>query len=168
MDGNHPNNIDPRPKRRRDKDNPYHIFTVGADTEQPRYYLSFRDGQGRTHSMEISAELFHTFDRFELDDLSFLNEFDNHYEHSELTEASLHARASCPAFDLEESTMRQFEYEALYAAIQQLPGTQRHRLIMYYFDNMTLEEIGKAENCTHQAVRDSIKKAYANLKKYLL
>lgn len=33
MDGNHPkNNIDPRPKRRRDKDNPYEIFTVGIET----------------------------------------------------------------------------------------------------------------------------------------
>lgn len=34
MAGSHPNiNIDPRPKRRRDKDNPYEIFTVGIDTD---------------------------------------------------------------------------------------------------------------------------------------
>lgn len=168
MDGKHPNNIDPRPKRRRDKDNPYHIFSVGGHTEQPHYYLSFRDGQGKQHSMEISAELFHTFVQFELDDLSFLNEFDNHYEHSELTEASLHARAFCPMVDMEEETMQQLGYEALYAAIQKLPGTQRHRLMMYYFDNMTFEEIGKAENCSHQAVQECIRKACKNLKKYLV
>lgn len=29
MDGNHPKNINPRPKRRKDKDNPYEIFTIG-------------------------------------------------------------------------------------------------------------------------------------------
>ena len=30
---------DPRPKRRRDKDNPYTIFTQGSDDEGP-YFLS--------------------------------------------------------------------------------------------------------------------------------
>ena len=29
MDKNYPKNKDPRPKRRRDKGNPYEIFTVG-------------------------------------------------------------------------------------------------------------------------------------------
>ena len=28
MGGYHPNNIDPRPKRRQDRDNPYTIFTI--------------------------------------------------------------------------------------------------------------------------------------------
>lgn len=43
--------------------------------------------------MEIDKAVFDLLDRFELDDLSFLNEWDRHIEHSELTEAALHARA---------------------------------------------------------------------------
>lgn len=59
MAGSHPNiNIDPRPKRRRDKDNPYEIFTVGIDTDTPHYYIRFRDGVSAEHCLEISRELF--------------------------------------------------------------------------------------------------------------
>lgn len=46
MDTKYPNNIDPRPKRRKDKDNPYEIFTVGIETDNPHFYISFTDGQG--------------------------------------------------------------------------------------------------------------------------
>lgn len=81
MDGNHP-------KRRKDKYNPY---TIGT-TEDGRHWLTFSDGQGNRHHFEISAAVFALFDSFELDDLSYLNEVDRHYEQSELTEASLYDR----------------------------------------------------------------------------
>ena len=84
---------DPRPSRRKDKDNPYEIFSVGIDTDSPHFYVSFKDGQGVQICMEIDKAVFDLLDRFELDDLSFLNEWDRHIEHSELTESALHARA---------------------------------------------------------------------------
>ena len=84
---------DPCPCRRKDKDNPYEIFSVGIDTDSPHFYVSFKDGQGVQICMEIDKAVFDLLDRFELDDLSFLNEWDRHIEHSELTETALHARA---------------------------------------------------------------------------
>ena len=84
MDGHHP-------KRRKDKYNPY---TIGT-TEDGRHWLTFSDGQGNRHHFEISAAVFELLDSFELDDLSYLNEVDRHYEQSELTEASLYDRAVC-------------------------------------------------------------------------
>ena len=78
MDGNHPKNIDPCPKRRRDKDNPYDIFTMGIKTDSPRYYIRFKDGVNNEHCLEIPKELFDLMDEFERDDLSFLNEWDRH------------------------------------------------------------------------------------------
>ena len=89
---------DARPCRRKDKDNPYEIFSVGIDTDQPHFYVSFKDGQGVQICMEIDKAVFEVLDRFELDDLSFLNEWDRHIEHSELTESALHARAIPPPF----------------------------------------------------------------------
>ena len=77
-----------RPKRRKDKDNPYTL-----SKRQDKHYLSFRDGQGVLRELLINKELFELLDCFELDDLSFLNEMDRHYEHSELTEATLYDRA---------------------------------------------------------------------------
>ena len=96
MDGNHPKNVDPRPKRRKNKDNPYELFTTGLGTSQPRYYLAFMDSTGTEQCMEIDKTLFDVFDRFELDDISFMNEVDRHYEQSEQTEQSLNRRAAQP------------------------------------------------------------------------
>lgn len=45
---------DPRPCRRKDKDNPYEIFSVGIDTDNPHFYVSFKDGQGVQICMEIT------------------------------------------------------------------------------------------------------------------
>ena len=68
-----------RPKRRKDKDNPYTL-----SQKEDKLFLSFRDGQGVFREIEIDTAVFNAFDRFELDDLSILNEWDRHYEHSEL------------------------------------------------------------------------------------
>ena len=103
MDGKHPKNIDSRPKRRRDKDNPYELFTTGLGTDQPRYYLAFVDSSGTEQCMEIDKALFDVFDRFELEDISFMNEVDRHYEQSEQTEQSLNRRAAQPQESVEEA-----------------------------------------------------------------
>lgn len=167
MDGHHPNNIDPRPKRRRDKNNPYELFTVGIHTETPHYYMRFRDSLSVEHCMEIDRELFMAFDRFELDDLSYFNEVDNHYEQSELTEASLNARAITQPEGVEEKVLRYIQNEALYRAIARLPELQRRRVVLYYFGEFTYEQIAGMENCTKVAVKHSVDKALAALKKFL-
>ena len=167
MDGIHPTNIDPQPKRRKDKGNPYQIFTVGIHTAHPRYYLSFTNGEGTEQCMEISKTLFDTFDRFELDDLSFLNEVDKHYEHSELTDASLNARAAKAPEPVEEIAMQHLQNERLHKAISALPEKQRHRLVLYYFGGLTYEQIAEMEGCTIMPIKRSIDAAIKNLKKFL-
>ena len=86
MDGNHP-------KRRKDKDNPYTIYTA----ENGQMYVSFKDGQGVLHNLKIDKSLYGLLDQFELEDKSYLNFFDRHIEHSELTEASLNERVMSKA-----------------------------------------------------------------------
>ena len=52
------------PKRRKAKDNPC------------RYFLSFKDGKGELQEFEITKTLYDIFNRFELDDLVYLNVWD--------------------------------------------------------------------------------------------
>ena len=52
------------------------------------------DGSKVKRWMEIDKTLFDAFNEFELDDLSFFNEVDRHYEKSEVTEATLNRRAA--------------------------------------------------------------------------
>ena len=167
MDGKHPKNADPRPKRRRDKDNPYELFTTGLGTSQPRYYLAFVDSAGIGQCMEIDKALFDVFDRFELDDISFMNEVDRHYEQSEQTEQSLNRRIAQPQKSVEEAVFQRAEVETLRQAIAKLPEKQRSRLVLYYFGDFTYEQIAEMEGCAFQVVAKSIKAAEKNLKKFL-
>ena len=155
MDGNHP-------KRRKDKYDPYTIST----TEDGRYWLTFSDGQGNRHHFEISAAVFTLFDSFELDDLSYLNEVDRHYEQSELTEASLYDRAVHRPATVEESALQSMEYAQLHRAISELPEIQKRRLILYYFQGLTYEQIAEMEGCTKRAVKFSVDIAVEKLKKF--
>ena len=166
MDGNHPKNADPRPKRRRDKDNPYRIFTTDGNTANPHYYLAFTDGSGAEQCIEIDKILFDVFDRFELDDISFMNEVDRHYEQSEQTEQSLNRRAAQPQKSVEEAVFQRVEVEALRQAITKLPEKQRSRLVLYYFGDFTYEQIAEMEGCSKRAVKFSVDIALKNLRKF--
>ncbi len=167
MGSNHPNNTDPRPKRRKHKDNPYEIFTTGLGTAQPHYFLAFVDSTGVEQCMEIDKVLFDTFNRFELDDLSFMNKVDRHYERSEQTEASLNRRATKPQESVEETVFRQVEIETLYQAITKLTEKQRSRLTRYYFADFTYKQIAEMEGCTISSIKQSIDAAIEKLKKIL-
>ena len=166
MGGNHPKNIDTRPKRRKDKDNPYELFTTGLGTAQPHYFLSFVDRTGAEQCVEIDKALFDVFDRFELDDISFMNEVDRHYERSEQTEQSLNRRTVQQQKSVEETVFQRVEVETLRQAIAKLPEKQRSRLVLYYFGGFTYEQIAKMEGCTKRAVKFSVDIALKNLKNY--
>ena len=167
MAEHHPSYFDPRPKRRKDKDNPYMIFTRGIHTNHPQYYLFFEDVTGTPHCMEISKDLFDSLDRFELEDLSFLNEVDRHYEQSEQTELSLNMRALKKKDSVEEEVQQRMEIQALHDAISNLPEIQRRRLVMYYFGEFTYEQIAEMDGCTKRAVKFSVDLAIKKLKKIL-
>jgi len=149
------------PKRRKSKDNPYTIVKNG-DT----YTISFEDGQGMQHHFEIDKSLYDVFDRFELDDISILNEFDRHTEHSELTDETLNARAWDKPASVEESVCVKIRNEELHNAITKLPEVQKRRLILYYFAGLTYEQIAEVENCSHPAIIKSINVALKNLKNF--
>lgn len=165
MDGNHPGNADPRPKRRREPDNPYEIFTVGIGTDAPRYYLRFREGSAAGYCLEIDRALFEALNRFELEDISHLNEVDNHYETRNLPGEALTARAVNQPETPEETALRHLEMEQLYEAMKRLPAAQYRRLVLYYFKDLTYEQIAEMEGCTKVAVKAAIDRALAALKK---
>lgn len=100
-----------RPKRRKDKYNPYTIYKVNGVP-----YISFRDGQRIQHILELTPALFETFDQFKLEDLSYLNKVDRHQEFFDCPEEVLLERAAVPQELLEDIVARKFRNEALYAA----------------------------------------------------
>ena len=155
MDGNHP-------KRRKDKDNPYTIYTA----ENGQMYVSFKDGQGVLHNLKIDKSLYGLLDQFELEDKSYLNFFDLHIEHSELTEASLNERVMSKAEMVEDTAWFRICNERLYHAIASLSEIQRRRIIRYYFYDLTYEQIAELERCSVHSVFVAIKRAEDKIKNF--
>ena len=150
------------PKRRKDKNNPYTLSIVSG-----RFYLSFRDGLGVLHEMEIDGELYELLNAFELEDLSYLNEWDRHIEQSELSEETLEQRMRKTPSSVEESVYRAIQYEKLHQAIDHLPKTQRRRLILYYFYDFTYEKIAEIDGCSVHSVFVAIERAKEKIKFFL-
>lgn len=163
----HPKNYNQRPKRRKAADNPYTLYTTGIDSASPCYYLSFRDSSGEEQHLEIDHTLFAVFDEFEREDLSYLNEVDRHYEHSQQTEASLARRALYIPESVEALVSRKMTAEALYKAMDKLPEKQRRRVTLYYFEGLTYAQIAALEDCALQVVAKSVKAAEKNLRKFM-
>ena len=155
MDGNHPN-------RKKDKLNPYTL-----SVENNTYYISFTDGQGFFHKQEIDLDLYSAFDRFELDDISQINEASRHLSELDFGEEPLSHKIADPSEPVEDRVYRRIMYQKLHKAIDQLPDIQRRRVLLYYFEGYTYEQIAQMEGCSKRAVKFSVDIALKKLKDYL-
>ena len=166
MDNNYPINADPRPKRRKDKDNPYTI-SIGKDNDHPQYFVEFNDGEGIHHCVEVNEKQFREFEKNELADLSYLNERDRHLEKTPLSDTVIHQRSAEPEDPLQEILEASEARERLHKAILMLSSVQQRRVLMYYFRNMTYEEIADAEHCSLQSVDESLRGARKRILNFL-
>ena len=94
-----------------------------------------------------------------------MHEYERHIEHSELYEETLNKRILDKPISLEEEVEKNILNEKLREVISTLPEIQKKRLIKYYFENKTFEQIAKEENCTKRAVKFSIDIALEKISK---
>lgn len=149
-------------KRRKHKNNPYTI-----KTHQNTYTISFKDSNKNIITLPISEKLYQTFNQFELNDLKEMNEYDRHIEHKKQTDEFIYMRSYHKPLNIEQQVEKKILYEKLYHSIKTLPSIQKRRLIKYYFENKTLNQIAESENCSFRAVKYSIDIALKKLNKLL-
>ena len=135
------------------RDNPYVLL---YDNEKNLYRISFKDSNGIIQNVNVNKEVYDQFDKFELEDLSWLNEYDNHIEHSEIYDNNLYHRSVNKSETLEFIIEKNFELKEILDIINKLPVIQKRRLKKYYFENKTYEKIAKEEKCTKRAIKFSI------------
>lgn len=151
-----------KPKRRKSKDNPY---TLDFNEIEEIYIVSFKDNKNVIHKVTVSDKVFDVFDKFELEDISQMHEYERHIEHSEVYEETLNRRILDKPISLEEEVEKNLLNEKLRQVISTLPELQKQRLIKYYFENKTFEEIAKEESCTKRAVKFSVDIALEKISK---
>lgn len=142
--------METRPKRRRHKDNPYTLLI-----DDNIYKVAFLDSKNIIQIIEVDADVFDALDCFELDDLALLNEYDRHIDHFDIDETPYKKYSNKPQ-SLEEEILQNMLYNELKLAISKLPEIQRRRLVLYFFNDLTLQEIAIIDNCTPQAVKKSL------------
>lgn len=155
--------MDKRPKRRKSKDNPYTIFG-----EKGKFYVVFKDGQGDENKVEVNNDVFSLFNDNELHDISQLNEFDRHIEHSEQSEITLHKKTLSDNIPLEDIIISKIRNGKLKEMLICLSPLQRERIILFYWERFTCSEIAEIQGCTRQAVSLIIRRARKKLKEEIL
>lgn len=151
-----------RPKRRKDKYNPYTL-----SMENQKYYVTFKDINGNIQKTKVNKAIFDAFDSFELDDISIMNEYDRHHEHSKVYEHTLQKKKDSSDWSLEEYFDNAKDAEDLHIAMNKLPEIQKRRLKKYYFEEKTFEKIALEEGCTYQSIQRSVYRAVAKIKNIL-
>ena len=152
-----------RSKRRKSKDNPYTIFD-----EEGKLYVTFKDGKGIKHKIEVNNDVFNFFDDSELHDVRELNEFDRHIEHSEQSENTLHKKILSKDVHFEDIMISKMRNGQLKKMLFCLTPLQRERVILFYWERFSCPEIAEMQGCTKQAVSLSIRRARKKLKKEIL
>lgn len=127
----------------------------------------FIDVNNHIQKVEVSKKIFDSFNKFELEDISQMNEYDRHLEHSEVYEHTLHKKKDASEWSLEEYFDKAQDAENLHMAISKLPDVQKRRLKKYYFEDKTFEEIAHEEGCTYQCVQRSVYRAVGKIKNIL-
>lgn len=152
-----------RSKRRKSKDNPYTIFD-----EEGKLYVTFKDGKGIKHKIEVNNDIFNFFDDSELHDVRELNEFDRHIEHSEQSENTLHKKILSKDVHFEDIMISKMRNGQLKKMLFCLTPLQRERVILFYWERFSCPEIAEMQGCTKQAVSLSIRRARKKLKEEIL
>ncbi len=151
-------------KRRKLKDNPY---TIRHIEKEDIYRISFIENTIK-RDLEISKELYDIFNDFELKDKSYMNEYDRHIEHFEISELKLNQKIIHKEISLEDKFIIDSELKQLYLAINKLPKIQKRRIKMFYFEEKTQQEIANLDKCSLRVVQYSLNYALKNLKKFLI
>lgn len=120
------------------------------------YFISFKDGQGDFHELNVSYDFYMAFQRLELDNPKIDNWDCRHREYSEVWDETLNRRALRLPKSIDELIIEAEQSELLHKAISVLPEIQKRRFLLYYEYDFNYYEIGAMEHCTAQAVRRSV------------
>ena len=113
-----------------------------------RYFISFKDGQGKSHELEVSEQFFMEFRQMERRNRSLLQWDERHREFNEVWDETLYRRALRVPKSLDEHMVEEERNETLCKAVGSLPEIQRRRFLLYYEYEFNFYQIAAMEHCT--------------------
>ena len=106
-----------------------------------RYFISFKDGQGEHHELEVSEQLFIEFRQMERRNRNLQQWNQRHREFNEVWDETLYRRALRVPKSLDERMIEKERNELFYKAVARLPEIQRRRFLLYYEYDFNPKEV---------------------------
>lgn len=154
--------MDKRPKRTRDKYNPY---VLHSEIEKNVYKVTFFNKKEMI-SIDITKEIFDELNEFEKEDARQIQEIARHNELNAVTENTLNKRAFQKQENIDEIIINKLNNEKLQKAMDKLTKQQRRRILLYYDYQLSMEEIARIEGCSKQSIQESIDWGMKKLKNF--
>ncbi len=149
--------MDKRPIRRKFKDNPYKLESL---EKKEIYIINFKDIKGELHSVQVDKNVFDVFDEAERYENARIYEYTTKRIKSEIKIDNIKDPIS-----IEDDLINRLTIKELKKIINELPDNQKRRVIKYYFEDMTLEEIAKEERVNKSSIKRAIDNAIKNISK---
>ena len=118
------------------------------------------DIKGEVHSVQVDRKVFEVFDEAERYENARIKEDTTKKIKSEINIENLSDN-----FSIEEDLINRMTIKELKDLISELPDNQRRRIIKYYFEDMTLDEIAKEEHVNKSSIKRAIDNAIKNISK---
>lgn len=149
--------MDKHPIRRKFIDNPY---TLSSSTKDDLYIISFYDSKGLLQEIKVNKEIYDLFDENEKYENARFKEYNDHILSWQYNDEIISKTDS-----IEDELLNNLIIDDIRKVIRSLPIIQKKRIYKYFFQNKTLEQIAKEENCTKMAVKFSIDRALEKISK---
>ena len=149
--------MDKHPIRRKFIDNPY---TLSSSTKDDLYIISFYDSKGLLQEIKVNKEIYDLFDENEKYENARFKEYNDHILSGQYNDEIISKTDS-----IEDELLNNLIIDDIRKVISSLPTIQKKRIYKYFFQNKTLEQIAKEENCTKMAVKFSIDRALEKISK---
>lgn len=155
--------MDERPKRNRDRYNPYYL---DRDRKREIYKISIESDTQKI-SIYTSEDVYMCMDELERKEANQIQWDKRYLEKSDLTENTLHRRAVNTPKSAEDDAINKIYHEKLNRAIKKLSPMHRRRILLYFEHNLSFSEIAEVEGCSKMAIKYSIDIALKQLRKYM-
>ena len=129
-----------------------------------QYYTAFIDGNGMRQEIEINREIYLALEDCRKKEKRQQKYFERYIEHLDLSEEQLAERIVNRPKPVEDIVTRAL---ATQAALEMLSTNHRRRYLLYHREGLSFAQIGKLENCSKQAIAQSVGKAETKIKKYI-
>ena len=128
-----------------------------------RYFTAFFDGSGIRQEIEINREIYLALEDCRKKEKRQQKYFDRYIEHLDLSEGQLAERIANLPVLVEDIVTYAL---ATQAALEILPENHLRRYLLYHREGLSFAQIGILENCSKQAIAQSVGKAEAKIKNF--